>query len=254
MKPLHAARFLVVDDEPFSRSIVVRSLSSLGTKVTQTADAGRETLEVMANAAVHVGYSEPTILEAQDGQDAIQALKISGAKIDCVISDFQMPEMNGLALLQAIRCGQTPAPRDLPFAIVTGFAENQVIGAAMALHVNTFLAKPISPALLHTRLARIMEEEWEPGSIAHYTAVPIPGGLPPKKKEPPKPVKTETPPGTVKVALGAVAADSVLGADLYTEHGTIVMAKGAFLTARAITRLHDLVEMGHKFPEILIRA
>jgi two-component system, chemotaxis family, chemotaxis protein CheY len=121
--------FLVVDDEEFIRSLVKQLLIEMGAK---------------------------EVLIAEDGQKAIDVLAQRGEGINCIISDFKMPNMTGVELLQAVRAGTAHVDRDLPFAMLTGYSDKFVLGLAMALDVDAFIAKPVSKTMLLSRIAPLL--------------------------------------------------------------------------------------------------
>jgi two-component system, chemotaxis family, chemotaxis protein CheY len=124
--------FLVVDDEEFIRSLVKQLLIEMGAK---------------------------EVLIAEDGQKAIDVLAQRGADINCIISDFKMPNLTGVELLQAVRAGTAHVDRDLPFAMLTGYSDKFVLGLAMALDVDAFIAKPVSKTMLLSRIAPLLTGE-----------------------------------------------------------------------------------------------
>ena len=66
-----------------------------------------------------------------------------------VISDFNMPKLDGLQLLKAIRA--FPATKKTPFFILTGRGDRELVQKAAALGANNFLIKPLTaPVLLKT--------------------------------------------------------------------------------------------------------
>ncbi len=121
---------LLVDDVTYSRATVERLLRTLG---------------------------DPSVIPASDGSEALGILQATNA-IDFVISDFKMPEVNGLELLKAIRSGQAGVDRDMPVALLTGYSDRKLVDMAMDLDVNAFLIKPVSKAALTSRLERLMAQ------------------------------------------------------------------------------------------------
>ncbi len=86
------------------------------------------------------------VIQAQDGADALEKLKVTNFSL--VLSDMQMPQMNGLELLQKAK---TMNP-SLPFIIISGTVPEES-EAALSQHVHQYLEKPFNPfALLETVL------------------------------------------------------------------------------------------------------
>jgi two-component system, chemotaxis family, chemotaxis protein CheY len=114
-------RFLVVDDFATMRRIVRNLLQELG-------------------------YSN--IDEAEDGQDALN--KLRGGNIDFVITDWNMPNLDGLELLTAIR--NDAAMRTMPVLMVTAEAKKENIIA------SGYVVKPFTAATLEEKLGKIFEK------------------------------------------------------------------------------------------------
>ncbi len=121
-------RILLIDDVEFSRRTVAKLLAGLGNPKLDTAENGAEALKIL------------------------QAVP----DIDIVISDFRMPAMDGLQLLQAVRTGEAGVDRALPFAILTGYSDRDLVDRALALDVSAFLVKPVSRTRLESRLKNMI--------------------------------------------------------------------------------------------------
>lgn len=108
------------------------------------------------------GFEGHTISEVDDGAKALAAIKAS--KPDLVLSDWNMPNMTGIELLQAIRA--EPKLKSLPVLMVT--AENnreQIIAAAQA-GVNGYIVKPFTAVTLKEKLDKIFERLAASGASA----------------------------------------------------------------------------------------
>ncbi|MBD1209003.1 MAG: response regulator [Ignavibacteria bacterium] len=118
-------KFLVVDDSPTMRRIVINALHSFG-------------------------YND--VVEASDGQDALAILYTE--KIDFVITDWNMPNMNGLELTKAIRNDATFGT--LPVLMVTTRGIKEDIVQALQAKVNNYIVKPFTPAVLKEKIQAIV--------------------------------------------------------------------------------------------------
>jgi DNA-binding NtrC family response regulator len=91
--------------------------------------------EALYDALIDLGYS---VVVAEDGIDAL--VKIKGTQFDLIITDFQMPHMNGMELLREVkRDGQ-----DAPVVFISGNSTVETSVEAMRLGALDFLVKPIS--------------------------------------------------------------------------------------------------------------
>ncbi len=95
------------------------------------------------------------IFTASNGADALRVL--TKQRIDLVLSDWNMPGMNGLELLSAIRT--RPQFRALPFILVTAETERDRVAAAIAAGVTDLLVKPYSSDVLVARIERAFRRE-----------------------------------------------------------------------------------------------
>ncbi|MES2311800.1 MULTISPECIES: chemotaxis response regulator CheY [Rhodanobacter] len=117
---------------------------------------------IVRNLLVELGFSNPLIQEADDGESAIAMLR--SLPFDLVVTDWNMPNMTGIDLLRAIRA--EGALKGLPVLMVT--AENnrdQIIAAAQA-GVNGYIVKPFTAITLKEKLTKIFERIAASGASA----------------------------------------------------------------------------------------
>lgn len=91
------------------------------------------------------------VVEAENGADALAKLKASPA--DAVVLDINMPVMNGLELLKAMRAD--PALRKIPVIMLTTQGEEETRTEAIGLGANGFLAKPFQKEELLAVLKKV---------------------------------------------------------------------------------------------------
>jgi two-component system chemotaxis response regulator CheY len=120
-------KFLVVDDFSTMRRIVRNLLKELG--------------------FVNVD-------EAEDGVVALQ--KLNSMAFDFVVTDWNMPNMDGLTLLQTIRA--TPTLKHLPVLMITAEAKRENIIAAAQSGASGYIVKPFTAATLNEKLGKIFEK------------------------------------------------------------------------------------------------
>lgn len=92
--------------------------------------------------------------EAEDGAVGLQKLK--GGNFGFVVSDWNMPNMDGLAMLKSIRAD--PAMAKLPVLMVTAEAKKENIIAAAQAGANGYVVKPFTAATLEEKITRIFEK------------------------------------------------------------------------------------------------
>ena len=104
---------------------------------------------IVRNLLKELGFNH--LDEAEDGQVALTKL-MTGAH-DFVVSDWNMPKMDGLQLLQTIR--STPALAHLPFLMVTAEAKKENIIMAAQAGADGYVVKPFTSATLSEKLNKV---------------------------------------------------------------------------------------------------
>ena len=107
---------------------------------------------IVRNLLKELGYSN--VDEAEDGVIALSKLK--NEHFDFVVSDWNMPNMDGLTLLQTIRADAALAT--LPVLMVTAEAKKENIIAAAQAGANGYIVKPFTAATLDEKLTKIFEK------------------------------------------------------------------------------------------------
>jgi len=121
-------RVLVVDDFPTMRRIVRSLLRQLGFE---------------------------NVDEAENGEDALK--KLRSTEYGLVISDWNMPVMEGLELLKHIR--NDHQLKDIPFLMVTAEAEKEKVIEAIKSGVDNYIVKPFTGEVLKEKLEKIAQKK-----------------------------------------------------------------------------------------------
>lgn len=100
----------------------------------------------------YLGFQFESILEADDGMEAVQILE--DKKVDIIITDIKMIHMNGLQLIQETK-KKYP---DIQFVILSGYAEFAYAEEAIKLGVTAYLLKPVSNEELKKTMNQILEK------------------------------------------------------------------------------------------------
>jgi two-component system chemotaxis response regulator CheY len=125
------SKFIVVDDFATMRKIIKKVLSELG-------------------------YTN--IDEAEDGDKALPMIQESaktGKPYQCIISDWNMPNMEGIDLLKA--CKADGSLKDIPFMLVTAEGEQKQIIEAAKAGVSDYVVKPFNAQTLKEKLEKVYQ-------------------------------------------------------------------------------------------------
>ena len=106
---------------------------------------------IVKNLLKQLGYEN--IEEAEDGSQAYSKLKNGG--FGFVVSDWNMPNMDGLDLLKKVRID--PELKDLPILMVTAEAEKEKVITAIQAGVNNYIVKPFTGEVLKEKMDKIFE-------------------------------------------------------------------------------------------------
>jgi two-component system chemotaxis response regulator CheY len=104
---------------------------------------------ILKNVLRQIGFSD--IIEAENGQDALTKLKAGGFGL--VVSDWNMPVMQGIELLRAVR-GDVEL-KTLPFLMVTAEAQKENLIEAVQAGVSNYVVKPFTAEVLQGKLEKI---------------------------------------------------------------------------------------------------
>ena len=118
-------QILLVDDTSVSRMLIANALDELGLRNYTYAKGGDEALQLLMSSPRHL-----------------------------VISDMNMPGMDGLGLLKALR-GYKPTSR-IGFILVTGSADKSLIAQGRQYGLNNFVSKPFTTATMRTAIEAVV--------------------------------------------------------------------------------------------------
>jgi len=104
--------------------------------------------KIIGRSVAMLGYE---LMEASNGEEALALLAQRHQEIAMVVLDINMPGMDGMATLQAIKTD--PRYKDLPVMMVTTESERTRIIEAVRLGAANYVTKPFSPDDLATRMA-----------------------------------------------------------------------------------------------------
>ncbi|WP_182085036.1 response regulator [Aureimonas sp. ME7] len=118
-------KVMIVDDHRTSRMLTYEALTEIGIKNVVYACDGEEALKLMMSTPCHI-----------------------------VISDFNMPKLDGIQLLRALR---SYAPtKKTPFIMLTGKGDRALVQQAATFGANNILAKPISAPMLRKTIEAVV--------------------------------------------------------------------------------------------------
>ncbi len=107
---------------------------------------------IVRNLLKELGYTN--VDEAEDGAIALQ--KLNSGSFDFVVTDWNMPNMDGLTLLQTIR--RTPQLKHLPVLMINAEAKKENIIAAAQAGASGYVVKPFTAVTLAEKLQKIFEK------------------------------------------------------------------------------------------------
>jgi two-component system, chemotaxis family, chemotaxis protein CheY len=124
---LSSRRFLVIDDEHYTRKVIRTLLMTMGVKSIQEAPDGRAGLEVIRTFAPHI-----------------------------VLVDWEMPGLDGPGFVRAVRSPDTFPYPDVPIIMLTAHGERSRVMEAARLGINEYLLKPVSSQALQARILSVI--------------------------------------------------------------------------------------------------
>jgi len=107
---------------------------------------------IIRNILKQLGFEN--VEEAENGADAYEML--NAEKFEFIITDWNMPVMDGLGLLKKVRTD--PAMKTLPVLMVTAEAEKDKVVTAIQAGVNNYIVKPFTAEVLQEKMDKIFGE------------------------------------------------------------------------------------------------
>ena len=104
---------------------------------------------IIKNVLKQIGFSD--LVEAENGQDALAKLK--AGDIGFIVSDWNMPVMQGIDFLRAVRADAEL--KHLPFLMVTAEGQKENIIEAVQAGVSNYVVKPFTAEALQAKLEKI---------------------------------------------------------------------------------------------------
>ena len=109
---------------------------------------------IIKNTLARLGYKD--VLEGEDGVKGWEVLN-ANPDTGMLITDWNMPEMNGLELVKKVRADERFA--DLPIIMVTTEGGKAEVITALKAGVNNYIVKPFTPQVLKEKLGAVMGVE-----------------------------------------------------------------------------------------------
>jgi len=109
--------------------------------------------KILQRVLRQTGMAIGTVYEAGDGQEALDVLKAH--KIDLVLTDINMPKMDGIQLLGAIKAA--PQWSGMPVMMITTEGGETKVGEAVRLGASGYVRKPFTADQIKEKLAGIVE-------------------------------------------------------------------------------------------------
>jgi two-component system, chemotaxis family, chemotaxis protein CheY len=110
-------------------------------KTIMVVDDSASLRQVVSIALKGAGYD---VIEGSDGKDALS--KLQGQKIHLIISDVNMPNMDGISFVKAVK--QLPTYRFTPIIMLTTESQDEKKREGQAAGAKAWLVKPFKPELL----------------------------------------------------------------------------------------------------------
>jgi two-component system chemotaxis response regulator CheY len=109
---------------------------------------------VLKRTLAAAGYGSARILEASDGKDALTVL--AGDWVDLIVTDYNMPEMNGLSFLKKVKTDTLF--KDIPVVVISTEGNDSKIKEFMDAGAAGYITKPFTPEDLRDLIVSIIGE------------------------------------------------------------------------------------------------
>ncbi len=122
-------RALIVDDSAVMRKVVERALRQAGLDLSE-------------------------VLQAANGHEALEALRRDTGKLDLILSDINMPSMDGLGFLD--QCRREALAEGVPIVMITTEGSEPLVLRAIAAGARGYICKPFTPDQIKARILPLL--------------------------------------------------------------------------------------------------
>jgi two-component system chemotaxis response regulator CheY len=119
-------------------------------KIVMTVDDSRSVRQMVSFTLQQAGYQ---VIEAEDGADALR--KLNGSKVNMVLTDLNMPNMNGIELTKALRADQ--AYKFVPIILLTTESQDSKKLEGKAAGATGWIVKPFKPEQLLAVIKKVVK-------------------------------------------------------------------------------------------------
>jgi two-component system chemotaxis response regulator CheY len=124
-----AKRILIIDDSPSMRQMLVFTLGGAGYEVVEAEDGG-------------------------DGLDKLNTDKLNGSRLNMIITDLNMPNLNGFDFIRAVR--EIPEYKYVPIIVLTTESGSDKMGESCSAGATGWITKPFKPEQLLGVVEKVM--------------------------------------------------------------------------------------------------
>jgi two-component system chemotaxis response regulator CheY len=137
--------------EPSRRPATGASIMPVAANIeTLIVDDQRSTLQLIRSCLLQLGFAR--IHECEDGEAALRLLQT--VRVHLIFSDLNMPKLDGLGLLRAVR--GDPAIAKTAFIMLTGRADTALVQEAVKLGVNNYIVKPFNLETMKKKIQAVV--------------------------------------------------------------------------------------------------
>ena len=115
-----------------------------------TVDDSSTMRRIIKNTLLKIGFSN--VLEAGNGIEALEV--IAQNKVDLIVTDWNMPEMDGLTFVKTLR--SKDQYKEVPILMITTEAAKEDILTALRSGVNNYVVKPFTPEILQEKVFKLL--------------------------------------------------------------------------------------------------
>jgi len=123
-------------------------------KKTLIVDDSMTMRRIIKNILSQLGYDDEDIYEAKDGEEAWEL--IQDIDLDLILTDWNMPNMNGLELVKKIKSDNNYS--DIPILMITTEGGKSEVVTALKAGVDNYIVKPFGATVLQEKIKAVYED------------------------------------------------------------------------------------------------